>query len=185
MTYSKYTREDFINAQTSDEIVRNTSGLMKQGSKYVAYTSIYAIYNMNVVTYKFKISADTLINLLEMLATFESMFDGHSDNTTLSRFNWEKPHTTGIGNDFIFGCIFNDRPKMNPSVWKMVHYWDNMSNKEYEGRFYNDSALKREDIMYQIKLQFKNKEITLDNISNVFDAFNTYFNGIGELKSIK
>ena len=185
MTDSKYTREDFINAQTSDEIVRNTSGLMKQGSKYVAYTSIYAIYNGNVVAYKFKISADTLINLLEMLATFESMFDGHSDNTTLSRFNWEKPHTTGIGNDFIFGCIFNDRPKMNPSVWKMVHYWDNMSNKEYEGRFYNDSALKREDIMYQIKLQFKNKEITLDNISNVFDAFNTYFNGIGELKSIK
>ena len=185
MTDSKYTREDFINAQTSDEIVRNTSGLMKQGSKYVAYTSIYAIYNGNVVTYKFKISADTLINLLEMLATFESMFDGHSDNTTLRRFNWEKPHTTGIGNDFIFGCIFNDRPKMNPSVWKMVHYWDNMSNKEYEGRFYNDSALKREDIMYQIKLQFKNKEITLDNISNVFDAFNTYFNGIGELKSIK
>ena len=185
MKYPKYTREDFINAQTSDEIVRNTSGLMKQGSKYVAYTSIYAIYNRNVVTYKFKASADTLINLLEMLATFESMFNGYSDNTTLSRFNWEKPHTTGIGNDIVFGCIFNDIPKMNHSVRMLSRYWDNMSNKEYEGLFYNDSARKREDIMYQIKLQFKNKEITLENISNVFDAFNTYFNGIGELKSIK
>ena len=186
MAISRYTREDFINAQAADEIVRNTSGLMKHGSKYVAYTSIFAIYNKSVVTYKFKISADTLIDLLEMLATFESMFDAHNDNnTTLSRFNWEKPHTTGIGNDLVFGCIFNDRPKMNYSVWKMVRYWDNMSNKEYEGLFYNDSARKREDIMYQIKLQFKNKEITLENISNVFDAFNTYFNGIGELKSIK
>ena len=179
-----YTREDFMNAQTADEIVRNTPGLLKHGSKYVAYCSIVAIYKDDVVKYKFKISADTLIYLLEMLATFESLFNGYTDDTTLSTFNWKKPHTTGIGNDFVFGCIFDDRPKMNLSVRKIVHEWDNMSNKKYGEIFYNDSARKREDIMYQIKLQLNNEEITPENIRDVFDVFNTYFNDIGELKCI-